>query len=535
MNPFEEILIYIMLSKNYYITREDFLKNVTYLVNNHDIDPIYVSNVLNQLWENCNQTDFDIDQIDLNFQANLLIEEGDKLFLNQHEIASIVHLIYNIFPQDSQMKVMWEFLKEQFCIFLFERNMTAIIETNSIKIFIPKGLNFNLNELWQDYIDYVFEDPDRSFIRLFYTYKIAKKGFGLIDTPVFSMNFAVLLLKFYYVNCIYQSNRENSLAINQNLQYFEDQLGMLQNQNIANEIRQFGANNIREGKICAQLQSQSVKGNDFRIKTVQLINVINNNNFVRPLCPFVIEYQDTNDRGGFGDVSNDFCYSCGRKIPPSIRGSRLILSSPKQRRQGDSQRKEPRVCELCTFIALSTPIKKINNTVILRIKPRNAPQFFGIFLTYLELINHQDGMRLFNFVVHDFMIFQREAYKSGSNNWNHLGIIESAYFRISLDFPPDRLPEYEYYLIVDGTLISLDLNTLILLSRFHRLFSQLRQNVGGMFVTKENAGWIYDLIHYLLKREIVLAIKSFDEIINYDTRSLLEMENIRRDFLHIAI
>lgn len=82
----------------------------------------------------------------------------------------------------------------------------------------------------------------------------------------------------------------------------------------------------------------------------------------------------------------DVCYGCGGSLSQGkIRASKLVFASPSQRLQSGSGQEEPWVCLSCAALALLSPIKPGEGSVLVRVGTYEAPEaahyFVRLFVT----------------------------------------------------------------------------------------------------------------------------------------------------------
>jgi len=71
----------------------------------------------------------------------------------------------------------------------------------------------------------------------------------------------------------------------------------------------------------------------------------------------------------------EVCYGCGRPLDQAkLKASKLVFASPSQRLQSGTGQKEPWICPVCAALALASPIKPGEGSVLVRIGSYEAPE-----------------------------------------------------------------------------------------------------------------------------------------------------------------
>ena len=84
--------------------------------------------------------------------------------------------------------------------------------------------------------------------------------------------------------------------------------------------------------------------------------------------PFALDLRDPGDKA-------DVCYGCGRPLgKDKLKASKLVFASPSQRLQSGNGQEEPWVCPSCAALALLSPIKPGEGSVLVQVGSYGAPE-----------------------------------------------------------------------------------------------------------------------------------------------------------------
>ncbi len=84
--------------------------------------------------------------------------------------------------------------------------------------------------------------------------------------------------------------------------------------------------------------------------------------------PFTLDLREPGDKA-------DVCYGCGRPLDKGkLKASKLVFARPSQRLQSGSVQEEPWVCPSCAALALLSPIKPGEGSVLVRVGSYGAPE-----------------------------------------------------------------------------------------------------------------------------------------------------------------
>ncbi len=180
-----------------------------------------------------------------------------------------------------------------------------------------------------------------------------------------------------------------------------------------------------------------------------------------------------------GDASGEWCYSCGKVLgrkESSYEVRRLLFSSPDQRPQSGSASVRPKACATCAAIALTCPLKLSDQSVIVRLDPKD--QTAGV-ADYLRDYCRMLTIGTLNTAARRYLsLVCTERTAKGVLASARMGKVVYAVAKLGLELPADVFRDFRLTLIVEGSEISLDPTVLFAAAGFLRGYGQ-RIIVGG--------------------------------------------------------
>lgn len=135
---------------------------------------------------------------------------------------------------------------------------------------------------------------------------------------------------------------------------------------LATHLPRFGLN--------ARQQLNTAVGNKFTKILEELLRLLSLKTPEVKVPPLMAESPFAFGQRGAGDKA-EACYSCGKPLSGGkLKASKLVFSSPSQRLQSGTGQEEPWVCPTCAALALLSPIKPGEGSVLVRVGTYGAPE-----------------------------------------------------------------------------------------------------------------------------------------------------------------
>jgi hypothetical protein len=192
------------------------------------------------------------------------------------------------------------------------------------------------------------------------------------------------------------------------------------------------------------------------------------------LRPLLLQNSGLHNKHSPGDGTGEFCYVCGELLTPEDEAqvNRFIFRSPSQRLQSVRGEQRPPVCRHCVAVALVSPLKPSDQSVIIRFEPiaqdglgrGRSAAVLGKLNSFLRgLTLSQLDLAAGNYL----MLTSNERVKVG-NKWRPLsdvvGTVVYAYLRLSDLFDHQIFTDYKARIVTGISDIELEPHRLTFLS-----------------------------------------------------------------------
>lgn len=248
------------------------------------------------------------------------------------------------------------------------------------------------------------------------------------------------------------------------------------------------------------------------------------------LRPLFLEKSGLHNGRSPGDGTGEFCYVCGELLMPEDEAqvNRFVFRSPSQRLQSVRGEKRPPVCRHCVVLALVSPLKPSDQSVIIRLE---SVTLHGVgrgrsaaVLGKLESFLRGLTLSQLDLAAGDYLMLTSSERVKGGNKWRPLsdviGIAVYAHLRLADLFDYPIFADYKARIVTGISDIELEPHRLMFLSILIKSL-QLRLTEGSEINRPLAAA-----ARYVLADEPVLAIYELVSQPNIDPKRYQEKVRI---------
>ncbi len=156
-----------------------------------------------------------------------------------------------------------------------------------------------------------------------------------------------------------------------------------------------------------------------------------------------------------GDDSKEFCYSCGIVLDPKKarwQVLRFMFERPSQRRQSSSGEGRPHICHSCSALALASPLKVSEESVMIRLDPSDSRVTSGLKIKdYLRMLTNKEV----HLSAGRYLILVSDRTAKGDCASTKLGQVQYALAKVASIFPGEVLADFKFSLVIQGSQVLL--------------------------------------------------------------------------------
>ncbi|MEJ5225247.1 MAG: hypothetical protein WHV44_12390 [Anaerolineales bacterium] len=456
-----------------------------------------------------------------------LEQRGDVFCWQGEEIGKLLTLYKPPLPEEWQARIAYESFLDRFVMYLQTRQQTLLVVDNDYyqRFFIDVQRAFDVGRVWDDFIKNAFSASEltKTFVALLNTVRLAESGgFSVLQIPIVTKDQAKLLAGFYLASMnarirgLKQLERQIAEAKDKgNQKKVEDLEKKLKEQtdrysNAIQEMRNLRsryANDFSDVAQFSELYTLTARGQlkvtgpvvrKYVSETERLIS-LKDYYRVTPLLSSDAGTLLTNRPTG--DNPKTTCYICGREISAGngFEANKIILPSPSQTLQSKSSQENPTVCGTCASLAIASPIKITNQSLVIRLLDRETRKYL------LE-----DHLRMF--VLGELNVYAGRyvmltcTEKIGKNTlMKEFSREPYALWKVATLFPADVFRAYLVEAIIEGAQVVLPGRHLAWLSAFMEIFPdmkapyRLENNKSQLTAVKKS-------IRHIQNEEVIFAI-----------------------------
>jgi len=228
-----------------------------------------------------------------------------------------------------------------------------------------------------------------------------------------------------------------------------------------------------------------------------------------------------------GDDSKEFCYSCGVKLDPKTakwKVARFMFERPSQRRQSSASEDRPPICASCSALALASPLKVTDESVVLRLESIDTNSAFKSKIKdYLRMLTNKQ----MHLSAGRYLILTSDRNNTGELASQKIGQVQYALAKIASIFPVEVLTDFQFCLITQGCQkITLSGRHLIFIKGLMNSYGQRIINAG-----KEINMTLGDAVRYIQQDLPYLADYTLTKIAKISDE--LKLEKVRERYWQV--
>lgn len=422
-------------------------------------------------------------------------QRGDVFFWRGREIGKLLTLYKPPLPEEWQARIAYESFLDRFVLYLQSTKQILLMVDNSYyqRFYCWKDINILIE--WKAFVSQAFSTAElvRTFVALLNSVKLAESGgFSVLQIPIVSKAQAKLLAGFYLASMNARAkglkrlefqiaeakskgNMEKAAKLEKDLreQYarYQDSIDSM------SRLKQKYGENFDEIIQYAGLYTPTARGQlkvtgavvkKYVTETERLLTLAPENYYSLPLLVSVDSTLLLESRAA-GDNPKESCYVCGRILQGDVfEANKIILPSPSQTLQSKSGQENPVVCGTCAALAVASPIKIANQSLIVRLLSKRTQNYL------LE-----DQLRMF--VLGELNVFAGRyvmltcTEKIGKNSLvKEFSKEPYALWKVATIFPTDVFRSYQVEAIIDGAQVALPGRQLAWLSALMDIFYDVK-------------------------------------------------------------
>jgi hypothetical protein len=343
---------------------------------------------------------------------------GNAIFLGTDE-----WLFQQAFPQESQVQIAYDTFCARFLAWLERHSQIIVLESGGATLlFQPDGVVLlDLADAWQRFLTFAFSTSElqRTFVLLLNSIRLSERGVSVPDIPFVTMDQVDLLIAFFTATLQAITRRLNQMkyerqtllriahgANSRELTPKEKTTQKNLDERLALQHERYDPALTRLEHILTQLQHddqaraerirtlarsyttratwQLKMTRDVMNKTVARIEELLVLSPKQLFCPPALLLREVpmDEMRAPSDFTNEVCYTCGNRIPSPLKkgkrvmytANKLILPAPSQTLQSRLGQVEPFVCATCALLALASPIKMIQNGLVITLREWHGQQ-----------------------------------------------------------------------------------------------------------------------------------------------------------------
>ena len=409
-----------------------------------------------------------------------------------------LHSFYKVpFPHEAQARIAYEVFLDRFLLYAQREYKAALIRQGDIDVvlFIPQGINFELGEVWNDFVRHSFtgEALRKGFVLFVNTFKLAERGIGTLDVPIANPEQAKVLAAFYRANLARLERSEdrrrqeikvledrlvasgNGTRIRREITHRREELRVWKGRyaeahTMMNVLHQHHPEWMDEIESLGHhymtglaAQHLMLRG-DITAKAAREMEKLAKIDTYYELPPLLSEKKLSFAVRGGGDTVEGVCYACGRLTRGGTYDARkFIFESPSQRPQSGSGERRPRVCGMCALISLASPIKTGDDRLIFRMRRQEEGDGHYLYEEDLRMLTVGE----LNIVAGRYALMQVTEQVSRGEGYDPLprvlGQRQYALYKVATLFPPEVFHRYQVEVLIGNNEVLLPSIHLILL------------------------------------------------------------------------
>lgn len=456
-----------------------------------------------------------------------LEQRGDTFYWQGEKIGKLHTLYKPPLPEEWQARIAYESFLDRFVMYLQTRQQILLVMDNDSyqPFFIDVQRVFDVGRVWDDFIENAFSASEltKTFVALLNAVRLAESGgFSVLQVPIVTRDQAKLLAAFYLA-----SMNARIRGLKQLEQQIADAKSKGDQKKVEDLEKKLNEQNNRYSNAIQEMKNlRSRYGNDF-------IDVARFSGLYTPTArqqlkvtgPVVRKYVSeterllslkdyyrvapllSSDAGTLltnrptGDNPKTTCYVCGREISAGngFEANKIILPSPSQTLQSKSSQENPTVCGTCASLAIVSPIKITNQSLVIRLLDRETRKYL------LE-----DHLRMF--VLGELNVYAGRyvmltcTEKVGKNTlMKEFSREPYALWKVATLFPADVFRTYLVEAIIEGAQVILPGRHLAWLSALMEIFPDIKAPY-RLENDKSRLTAVKKSIRHIQNEEVIFAI-----------------------------
>lgn len=433
---------------------------------------------------------------------NQLQQRGDAFYWQGKEIGKLLTLYKPPLPEEWQARIAYESFLDRFVLYLQSCEQVLLLTDNDYYQCFFCCNDLDVDGTWKQFVQTAFSigELSKTFVALLNSVKLAESGgFSVLQVPILSKDQAKLLAGFYLASMnarvrglkqleqqiaeaksrSHEKGKGNEEKVAKLEKKYKEQTDRYQDsiQSMKalrakyvgefSDVVQFAALYTPTARGQLKVTGQVVK--KYVSETERLLNLSSTEYYqFRPLLssdPKTLLTGRTT-----GDNPETSCYICGREIEDGdgFEANKIILPSPSQALQSKSAQISPVVCGTCASLAIASPIKIVNQSLVIRLRDRETKNYL------LE-----DHLRMF--VLGELNVYAGRyvmlacAEKIGKDSlMKEFSREPYALWKVATLFPADVFRTYLVEAIIEGAQVVLPGRHLAWLSAFMEIFVDLK-------------------------------------------------------------
>ncbi len=451
---------------------------------------------------------------------------GQVFFWQRQEIGSLLTLYKPPLPEEWQARIAYESFLDRFVVYIQSQEQILLLTDNDYSQRFFCWYDLDISSSWSEFVQNAFsaQELSRTFVALLNSVKLAESGgFSVLAIPIVSQAQAKLLAGFYLASmkarirglkrleqqvaeAKAKNNTEKAAKLEKDL---NDQRARYQDSiDAMNDLRQKYEKSFGEVLAYARLYTPIASG-QLKVTGAVVKKYVSETERLLTLAPedyYRLPSLLSPTAGGLlagrnaGDNPAEACYVCGRIVEDDgFETNKIILPSPSQTLQSKSSQESPLVCGTCAALAITSPIKIANQSLVIRLLDRETRNYLledqlrmfilgelnvhagrYVMLTCTEKIGKDSLMKEFS----------KEPY---------------ALWKVATLFPADVFHSHLVEAIIEGAQVVLPARHLAWLSALMDVFSavktpyQLENDKSKLMAVKKS-------IRYIQHEEVIFAI-----------------------------
>lgn len=460
-----------------------------------------------------------------------LEQRGDIVCWQGEEIGRLLTLYKPPLPEEWQARIAYESFLDRFVMYLQTRQQTLLVVDNNYYqrffIDVQRVCVFDVGRAWDDFIKNAFSvgELTKTFVALLNAVRLAESGgFSVLQVPIVTKDQAKLLAAFYLASMnarirgLKQLEQQiadaKSKGDQKKVKDLEEKLNEQTNrysnaiQGMRNLRSRYGKDFIDVAQFSGlytptarqQLKVTGPVVRKYVSETKRLLSLKDEDYYrIAPLLSSDAGKLLTNRPTG--DNPKTTCYVCGREISAGdgFEANKIILPSPSQTLQSKSSQENPTVCGTCASLAIASPIKITNQSLVIRLLNKETRKYL------LE-----DHLRMF--VLGELNVYAGRyvmltcTEKIGKNTlMKEFSREPYALWKVATLFPADVFHTYLVEAIIEGAQVVLPGRHLAWLSALMEIFPDIKAPY-RLEDDKSRLTAVKKSIRHIQNEEVIFAI-----------------------------